>query len=86
MKDNIRDTEGREFPAIHIFTYAIDYMKRKIIEFVRGRYSQLREDDIYYVLTTPAIWTEQAKAFMRKAACNASISFKKLTRSILLHA
>lgn len=56
-----------------VFSYSLDYMRRKIIEVVEEKFPSVREDDIYYVLTTPAIWSEQAKQFMRKAALNVLI-------------
>ncbi|XP_060569786.1 heat shock 70 kDa protein 12A-like isoform X2 [Ruditapes philippinarum] len=74
----IKDSEGRDFDALTVFTFSIDYMKRKIIETVRERIPNVREDDIHYVLTTPAIWSEGAKVFMRKAAINAHIPKERL--------
>lgn len=42
-------------------------MKDQIVQAANDRF-KIGEDHIYYVLTTPAIWSEAAKAFMRKAA------------------
>ncbi|XP_053390945.1 heat shock 70 kDa protein 12A-like, partial [Mercenaria mercenaria] len=78
LHSTIKDTEGRDFSALAVFSYSIDYMKRKIIEIVRERFPAVREDDISYVLTTPAIWSEDAKQFMRKAALNAHIPTERL--------
>ena len=35
----------------------------------------LQEDDIFWVLTVPAIWDDEARQFMRKAAFLVSIYF-----------
>ena len=35
----------------------------------------LQEDDIFWVLTVPAIWDDEARQFMRKAAFLVSIHF-----------
>ncbi|KAL4220593.1 hypothetical protein ACF0H5_020990 [Mactra antiquata] len=71
--DNINDTSGTPYPAINVFSYAIQYMKDKVIDLVTEKFPEIRKDDIYFVLTTPAIWSQQAKTFMRKAARNAKI-------------
>lgn len=70
FQSTIKDIEGRDIEAMTVFSHSVAYMKRKIIEVVREKSPVVREDDIHYVLTTPAIWSEQAKLFMRKAARN----------------
>ncbi|XP_053399990.1 heat shock 70 kDa protein 12B-like [Mercenaria mercenaria] len=77
-QSTIKDTEGRDFNALAVFSFSLDYMKRKIIETIGEKFPGVREDDIHYVLTTPAIWSEEAKSFMRKAAKNAHIPTERL--------
>lgn len=38
------------------------------METISEKFPGFREDEVYYIITTPAIWSERAKKFMRKAA------------------
>ncbi|XP_052795672.1 heat shock 70 kDa protein 12A-like [Mya arenaria] len=74
----IPDERGRELSAILVFSRAIAYMKMKIFEVVSERFPKLREDDIYYVMTCPAIWSETSKQFMSDAAEKAGIPYNHI--------
>lgn len=50
-----------------IFTLSIRYLKDHLLE-VLGRTLEINADDIDFVLTVPAIWSETTKVFMREAA------------------
>lgn len=55
--------------AIKIFTHCIYHMKEhllKALEYIQK--DKITVDDIYFVLTVPAIWDDTAKMFMREAA------------------
>lgn len=67
LKSFVRDAEGRKFPALDIFTQTIRYLRDSFLTVVQTERRKIPDSDIYYVLTTPAIWSEKAKAFMRKA-------------------
>ena len=54
--------------AMTIFSKSIEYMKTKLMEDAKQTVSGLQDDDIGWVLTVPAIWSEPAKQFMREAA------------------
>ena len=61
------DSEGRKFLAVDIFAESIKYLKNNFLEVVQAKTLKIPDSDIYYVITTPAIWSEKAKSFMRKA-------------------
>ena len=67
LKTTVLDAEGREFLAVEVFSKSIKYLKDNFLEVVQAKRRNIPESDIYYVLTTPAIWSEKAKAFMREA-------------------
>lgn len=54
--------------AFDIFSFAIKYLKDQAIGSLVKTLKNVETNDIHYVLTVPAIWDDQAKMFMRKAA------------------
>lgn len=55
-------------PAIDIFKHAIKALKDHFEEAAKGRGVVFKPEEVLYVLTVPAIWSETAKEFMKKAA------------------
>ena len=55
-------------PAIDLFASTIRAIKHHFEKAVEGRGLTFISDNILYVLTVPAIWSESAKEFMKKAA------------------
>lgn len=51
-----------------IFTLSIRYLKDHLLEVIRSLSDKTNVDDIDFVLTVPAIWSETTKLFMREAA------------------
>lgn len=70
---SIDDVRGRKYSAKRIFTLSIkalvDHFKSS---FQRQNVSDIKDDDIKWVLTVPAIWSEAAKKFMRHCATDVS--------------
>jgi hypothetical protein len=60
---------GKSMQALTVFSLAIRFLKddlmKKIQIAIKGMIS---DEDIYFVLTVPAIWDDPAKQFMREAA------------------
>ena len=56
--------------AIDVFSAAIRYLKDHLIRALNGRntFNEISVDDIMWVLTVPAVWSDAAKQFMREAA------------------
>ncbi|KAL3878598.1 hypothetical protein ACJMK2_030934 [Sinanodonta woodiana] len=83
-KDLKRETKieshnGKVYEAKKIFMFSIKYLKEHMEEAMRLRGLDIRADEIAWVLTLPAIWTDSAKQFMREAATDAGIPGKQLT-------
>ena len=69
LDTKLSDVNGKELPAIDIFAIVITFMKNKVCEQIKRTYAGFDEEsDILWVLTVPAIWSDSAKQFMRKAA------------------
>lgn len=65
---------GKSFKAITVFAAAIKFFKDDLLK----QTGHLDSCDILWILTVPAIWTDQGKQFMREAAKEAGIEGKNL--------
>ena len=64
----IKDETGKKgLPIKTIFRESIGFFKRHALEAL-CKDNDVRLDDIFWVLTVPAIWSEPAKQLMRVAA------------------
>ena len=64
----LEDETGKKIEAMTVFTESIRYLKNLfLINFVNSR-PDLQKQDVLYVLTVPAIWSDPSKQFMRNAA------------------
>ena len=60
---------GKSLSAMKVFSLSIDYLADSLVKFGKDKIAGLvTRDDVHWVLTVPAIWTDAAKQFMRKAA------------------
>ncbi|KAK3602785.1 hypothetical protein CHS0354_026334 [Potamilus streckersoni] len=78
----IQDATGKTMPAIIVFSSAIHFLTRHLLQTCKDRVSQTEESDIRWVLTVPAIWSDAAKQFMRESAEKAGISSSQLLISL----
>lgn len=65
----IEDEQGKPMSALIVFAESIRYLKDQFLQ--NTQVQGLKFDpnnDIHWVLTVPAIWTDRAKQFMREAA------------------
>ncbi|XP_076071446.1 heat shock 70 kDa protein 12A-like [Mytilus galloprovincialis] len=75
----IKDVSKKSMQAIKVFSLAIEYLKNHLLEKIQQRLKNaLQDDDLYFVLTVPAIWDDPSKQFMREAAEAAGIKKDKL--------
>lgn len=54
--------------ALTVFTESLRYLKQSLLDDARNQQTDIKPQDIKWVITVPAIWSDPAKAFMRKAA------------------
>ncbi|KAL3880082.1 hypothetical protein ACJMK2_032351 [Sinanodonta woodiana] len=83
-QDLKRDTKwqapnGKPFPAIKIFSCAIEYLVNHMLSTMEGKMVGVKREDVHWVLTVPAIWDDKAKNFMRTAAEMAGIKGENLS-------
>lgn len=75
----IKDIAGKETPAMTLFTMVIAELKKSLLHDVQqnvvdeGHEGNVIQDDIFWILTVPAIWSDAAKQFMREAANGVNI-------------
>ncbi|XP_053402708.1 heat shock 70 kDa protein 12B-like [Mercenaria mercenaria] len=78
----IKDEQNKAFPAIEVFSKSIMCLKDELLNESKRKIATVLTDDILYVLTVPAIWSDNAKDFMRQAAKRAGIKDNRLTISL----
>ncbi|XP_063070606.1 heat shock 70 kDa protein 12A-like [Engraulis encrasicolus] len=68
-------TNGKQMPAMTVFTESLRYLKDHVLRKVENfsKVTKLRNSDITWVLTVPAIWSNAAKQFMRDVAIKAGL-------------
>lgn len=64
----LKDDQGRPMRALDVFSASIRYMNGEVWEKLQNAIMKIKESDIHWVLTVPAIWEDGAKQFMRLAA------------------
>ncbi|XP_062582246.1 heat shock 70 kDa protein 12B-like [Saccostrea cucullata] len=64
---------GKQMDAMKVFSKVIEHLKDHLVEKCKSQQTSLDVDDILFVITVPAIWTDPAKQFMREAAEMAGI-------------
>ncbi|CAG2213185.1 unnamed protein product [Mytilus edulis] len=73
-----RDTKiaaanGEEVQAKAVFGHGIAFLKNHALENFKRAGMEIDENEVQWVITVPAIWTDAAKQFMREAAQRADI-------------
>ena len=71
----VEDINGKLMPAITIFSMAINYMRKHLMDALKKEVSDMiKQSDVMFVLTVPAIWNDASKQFMREVAIAVSYS------------
>ncbi|KAH3830979.1 hypothetical protein DPMN_104238 [Dreissena polymorpha] len=65
---DLQDDKGRKLPAITVFGKVIWYLKDHMLKALKKRGTEMKNEDIHWIITVPAIWADSAKQFMREAA------------------
>lgn len=60
--------DGKQMSCLTVIAACIEHIKEKTLERIKDANEDFDENDIHWVLTVPAIWSEQARQFMIKAA------------------
>lgn len=73
------DENGKEFNALKIFTYCIDFLKTSLLEDINKTIKgEVKLADIQFIITVPAIWDDTAKMFMIEASKSTGIQKDQL--------
>lgn len=64
----LEDITGKPMPTIDVFTLSIMAMKDHLMSYLIKQGTKLELNDIRWVLSVPAIWTDISKQFMRESA------------------
>ncbi|XP_060605584.1 heat shock 70 kDa protein 12A-like [Ruditapes philippinarum] len=75
----LKTVDGKEMCAITVFAAAIKYLKEDLLKNVQRMVQCINENDIHWVITVPAIWSDPAKQFMREAAYESGIDGEYLS-------
>ncbi|XP_052794431.1 heat shock 70 kDa protein 12A-like [Mya arenaria] len=75
----ILDEHGKRMKANEVFSICIKYLADEFMKLGRNRLPDLTKDDVHWVLTVPAIWSDSSKQFMRVAAELAGLDGNRLT-------
>ncbi|KAK3100136.1 hypothetical protein FSP39_015217 [Pinctada imbricata] len=78
----LTDDQGHKVEAKVVFEHCIRYLKGVLVEELDKSGNLVQENEIFWVLTVPAIWNEAAKQFMRMAATSAGIPNKRLSLAL----
>lgn len=79
----IKDISGKkEMKAVDVFAACIEHLKNATFTRVKQHILNFEEEDIHWVLTVPAIWTEAARQFMIDAAEKSGIYEDNLTLAL----
>ncbi|XP_060582170.1 heat shock 70 kDa protein 12B-like isoform X2 [Ruditapes philippinarum] len=76
----LEDAMNRSLRAMDVFAMGIKFLKDVLLGMLCNKHTgNISLDDIHWVLTVPAIWTDGSKQFMREAAIMTGIQSKRLT-------
>jgi len=77
----IKDATGKRMKALDVFCIVFSYLKWVILQQINLSKSakfSITSDDVGWMITIPAIWTDEARQFMREAATNAGLTNNRL--------
>ncbi|XP_045203891.2 heat shock 70 kDa protein 12A-like [Mercenaria mercenaria] len=76
------DQLGRPLPAINVFSASIKYLADDMFTELQKSLLEIKRENIQWILTVPAIWTDKAKFLMREAAIKAGITTDSLIMAL----
>lgn len=54
--------------AIKVFELSIKFLVGDLMKNLKNSYTDIKQSDVEFVITVPAIWDDRSKQFMREAA------------------
>ena len=75
IRETLEATNGEELPSRKVLEEAIRFMKDHAMNNLKAKLGQsLKIEQVQWILTVPAIWSDAAKSVMQTAAINAGLS------------
>ena len=84
MDTNAIAIDGREMPLMTVISESLRFIQDKALEKLNEQVGKVVKTKIRWVLTVPALWSEEHKHFMREAAKNAGIIDETNSHNLLL--
>lgn len=84
MDENAVSVDGREMPLMRVISESLKFISNKAIEKLTEQIGKVVKARIRWVLTVPALWSEEHKHFMRKACMEACIVDEAMSPNLLL--
>ncbi|VDI16587.1 Hypothetical predicted protein [Mytilus galloprovincialis] len=78
----LEDITGKPVPAIDVFALSIKALVNHLMDVLETRGTGVQSNEIKWILTVPAIWTDNSKQFMRESAEKAGIHKDNLSISL----
>ncbi|CAG2218767.1 unnamed protein product [Mytilus edulis] len=78
----LEDITGKPVPAIDVFALSIKALVNHLMDVLETRGTGVQSNEIKWILTVPAIWTDNSKQFMRESAEKAGIHKDHLSISL----
>ena len=64
----LEDITGKTLSAVDVFTLSIKALVDHLLSMLKKQGKIIHNDEVQWILTVPAIWTDTAKQFMRTSA------------------
>ncbi len=84
MDKTAKAIDGRELDLMLVISESLRFISDKAIEKLQEQVGKIQKNRIRWVLTVPALWTEDQKQFMRRAAMKAGIIDEINSANLLL--
>lgn len=63
----LKDVRDLEYPALDVFSLSTRALRENCLETLRDQGHDYHEEEIKWLVTVPAIWSAEAKMFVRTA-------------------
>jgi len=80
-RTQLKDATGKKMKALDVFCIVFCHLKQIILHQInlsKAANFSITSDDVGWMITIPAIWTDEARQFMREAATNAGLTKNRL--------
>ena len=64
----LEDITGKALSVVDVFTLTIKALVDHLLSMLKKQGKLIHNDEVQWILTVPAIWTDMAKQFMRTSA------------------